>query len=891
MSWRRRDQSDFDEEIRSHLEIETDRLIREGVEPHEAAMLARRMFGNVGRAQDRFHDAQPLVWLERFARDVRHAARRLLHAPAFALSAALTLALGVGGATAAFTVVNRVLFKPLPYDDPTQLADLTHTLQLSGATTRVDNSDATFLVYRREQRVFTDVGIYRATSVNLASGDARDAATPAARVAAAQTSASTFRVLRTRPLRGRGLAEGDDEPGAPGVALIGYGLWQRLFGGDTAILGRHVSVDGVDRVVVGVMPSDFHFPTAQTALWIPLALDSARTKSAAFDYQGVARLQPGVTPEAATAVLAGVLPRVPEVFPGRLTKAAIEITHMRPSVRPLLDVVLGDAARSLWIVLGAVCALLLLACANVANLFLARAESRQHEIAVRRALGASRGALFTDGVAEAVLIAAVGGVLGLAIAASGVAVLRSMDAGTAIPRIAEIRVDATAVTFTVLASLFATLVVGGLPALRLRRASVSSVLVGEGPRAAGGRSRQRARRALIVSQMALALVLLAAAGLFARSFARLRAVNPGFDGAQALSFRLALPDVVYPAASDAARVIASTLTELRTLPGVQAAGAATKLPLDPEARQDSAVWVEDHPLGMSEIPNVHGMVFATPEYFAAMRIPLIAGRLFASLDPSLDLAKSAREVMVSEALAKRYWTAATAVGKRIRMNPDDPWSTIVGVVGSVRDNGLTEPATEAVYSPMMTRSHAGTPWTPHDVAFVVRSSGDPARLTAAITATVRATAPALPLYRVIPLSALQSESTARTTFTLFVLGVAAALALVIGAVGLYGVTNYLVSLQRREIGVRIALGAQPAHVRSLVLGRALGDTTIGVLLGLIGAAAVTRTLAATLFGVSPVDPATLGVASILLVATAILAAWLPARRAMALDPATTLRAD
>jgi hypothetical protein len=327
---------------------------------------------------------------------------------------------------------------------------------------------------------------------------------------------------------------------------------------------------------------------------------------------------------------------------------------------------------------------------------------------------------------------------------------------------------------------------------------------------------------------------------------RLRDVDPGFDGEHAVAFRLALPDVTYPSATDASGVIARTVDALRARPGVTAAGVVTKLPLDPEARQDSAVFVEDHPLAMGEIPNIHAMAFATPSYFAAMAIPVVAGRLFAPLDPSVDLARTPREVVVSEAFARKYWTVQTAVGRRITMNASDPWSTIVGVVGDVRDNGLTEPPSETVYSPLMTLTAAGKPWTPHDVAFVVRSgSGRPLAATE-IHDVVRLAAPAVPVYRTIPLGALQADASARTTFTLLIMAIAAGLALVIGSVGLYGVTAYLVSLQTRELGVRMALGAQSGDVRRLVMGRALRDAAIGVVLGSIGAMVMGRALAATL---------------------------------------------
>lgn len=837
-------------------------------------------------------DTERFATLHRLGRDLRLALRRLRRAPVFALSAMLTLALGIGGATAAFTVVNAVLFRALPYHDAERLTDLSHTITLGGTTTRIDLSDATYLLYRRDQRVFTDIGIYRSTAVNFVASPGGDgAATAAERIPAATVTPSVFHVLETQPLRGRGLVESDGEPGATPVVAIGYGLWQSMFAGDDAIIGRRVTVDGVESTIVGVMPPRFDFPGLRTAVWTPLRLDPARTKSAAFDYRGLARLRAGVTTEVATAELQRLLPRVPEAFPGRLTAAGITMIHMHAYARPLRDVVIGDATRSLWIVAGAVAALLALVFANVANLFLARAEGRQHETAVRRALGASRGALFTDLSAESIVVAIVGGTVGLLLAAESVRVLQSLRFATSIPRLSEVRLDAAALLFALGASAIAAFVAGWLPTTRSSRTSPASVLIAEGPRAAGGRRGHRARRTLIVSQLTLALMLLTAAGLFARSFARLRDIDPGFDASHAAAFRLALPDVTYPTGIDVARVIARTIDALRAQPGVKSVGVVTKLPLDDDAKQDSAVFVEDHPLAMGQIPNLHPMAFASPGYFAAMGIPLVAGRLFQPLDPSADLARTAHEVVVSASFAKKYWTVQATLGRHIKMNPPEEWATIVGVVGDVRDNGLTAPPGEVVYSPLMTMAPTSKPWTPRDVAFVVRAEGDGTVSATAIHDAVRSSAPTVPVYRTIPLATLQADASARMTFTLAVLGVAAVLALFIGAVGLYGVTAYVVGLQTRELGVRMALGAAPADVRRLVLNRALRDTAIGVALGLIGAALLGRGVAATLYGVAPIDPLTLAGSALLLLATALIATWIPANRASRLDPASTLRAD
>ncbi len=820
---------------------------------------------------------------------LRHAARRLLRAPAFAVAATLTLALGIGGTIAVFTVVNGVLLQPLPYPHADRLVDLSHTLALAGLT-RVDQSDATFLLYRRDNRVFTDIGVYRSTAVNMrVMGATPENGAPAERVSAARVTPSVFRVLHATTMRGRVLTDADAAPGAPAVAVISQGLWQRDFGADPAAVGRHLSIDGVDHEIVGVMPARFTFPNAQAALWIPLHFDPAHTKSAAFDYRGIARLRDGVSLTTATADLQRLLPQVPVAFPGRLTAAAIRVMHMTAEVRPLRDVMVSGVSRILWIVLGSVGVLLLIACANVANLFLARAEGRQREFAVRRALGAGRVALIDDCVAEAVLLSALGGLLGLALATAGVGLLLRLPMSASIPRLADVHVDAAVVGFASGASLLAALVVSAMPALHAGRVSLATLLAAEGRTSTGGR--QRARRMLVVSQVALAVVLLAGAGLFARSFQQLRAVNPGFDAGQTLSFRLALPPAEYPGAGDAARTLVETLHSLRSLPGVRAAGLATRLPLDQEAAQDSAVFIEDHPTPPGKIPDIHPMVFATPGYFAAMKIPVVSGRLFAPPDPSSDPAHMPREVVVSAAFAERYWNAATAVGKRIRMNPAGPWSTIVGVVGSTRDDGLENPPAQTVYSPLVTSSATGAPWSPRNVAFVVRSGGDADALRTAVRSAVRASVPGVPPYRMLPLGELLSDAASRTTFTLLLIGIAALVATAVGAAGIYGVIAYLVALRTREIGVRLALGAQPADVRRMVVGRAVGDAASGVMAGLIGAVVATRALASLLFGVSPTDPVALAGAALVLLVTAVAASWLPARRAARLDPAIALRGD
>jgi predicted permease len=824
------------------------------------------------------------------------AVRRLLHARTFALAAILTFAFGIGGATAVFTVVNGVLLHPLPYRRADQLVDLSHTLVVSGLL-RVDQSDATYLGYRRHNHVFTDIGAYRATAVNLAlrSGPNGGAEASPTRVSAALATGSLFHVLGARSQRGRTLADEDGKPGAPAVAVIGQRLWEREFGSVAAIVGQRIVVDGVEREIVGVMPASFHFPAPETALWLPLTLDPSHVASAAFDYHAIARLRNGVSPAAAAIDLQRVLPGVPDEFPGRLTAASIPAVHMRAVVRPLRDVVVGDAGHVLWIVLGAVGVLLLIACANVANLFVARGEGRQRELAVRCALGASQRTLLVEFLSEAAVLMAVGGALGLAVAAVGVGVLQSIHAGASIPRLAEVRVDGVAAAVVVGVTAVTALLVSALSVVRARTMSLSALLMAGGRSATTGRARLRGRRALVVTQVALALILLIAAGLLARSFVRLRRVDPGFVAPHALTLRVTLPDVTYPTAGDAARLIVRGLDAIRFLPGVQAVGVSTKLPLSEQGRQDSAVFIEDHPVAGASmaggVPDLHEIIFVTPGYFRAMGIALVAGRLIAPPDATGSPSPVPPQVLVSAAFARRYWGGTQAVGKRVRMNPTDPWSTIVGIVGDVRDVALNQPPSEIVYAALVTMSAAGTPWAPHSVAFAVRTAGDAASVTTLVERAVGALDPALPLYGVMPLNTLLSEATARTSFTLLVLGIAAMVALGIGSVGIYGVIAYLVSLRTREIGVRLALGAHPVNVRRMVARQALSDAAVGIGLGLAGAFAATRLMTTVLFDMSPVDPVTFGAASCTLLLTALVASWLPARRAAALDPATALRGE
>ncbi|HTJ23538.1 MAG TPA: FtsX-like permease family protein, partial [Gemmatimonadaceae bacterium] len=644
-----------------------------------------------------------------------------------------------------------------------------------------------------------------------------------------------------------------------------------------------------------VMPARFHWPTSSTELWLPIGIDPARTASAAFDYGGVARLRDGVSAEAAEADLQRLLPEVPVAFPGRLTVAAIVVTKMRAVVRPLRDVVVGDVGRILWIVLGAAACLLLIACANVTNLFLVRLEGRQHELAVRRALGAGRLDVAAELLTEGTMVAAVGGVLGVGLAATAMRILPALHVAMGVPRLDEVSMDGRVLLIAGVVTLMTILLVCAAPAFALGKGSPAAALNSANRTATRGWSKYGARQVFVVTQMAIGLVLLSAAGLMARSFAKLRSVEPGFESDRASIFRVALPRAAYADARAPASFIVRALDAMAAVPGVRAVAAVTKLPLLDEGRRDTALFVQEQPLSPGKMPNVHQVVFATPDYFRALGIPLVAGQTFEGVDPT----RGRRDMIVSRALAARYWKdTREAVGKHIRMALRGPWFTIVGVAGDVRGSGLDAPPDEITYLPMVAAlGSAGdvvatdSLWTPYEVAFVTRANVEPSAISARIERAVRSVDPSVPSYGSKVMSDVVAQSAARTSFTLLLLGVAAFGALGLALVGIYGVISYAVSLRARELAVRLALGAQPRDLRHMVTRQVTGLALVGIVAGLAGTVALTRVLARLLFGVTPTDPPALGGAALLLLAAAVAAGWFPARRAARTDPTRALQAE
>ena len=823
---------------------------------------------------------------------LRQTIRSLARAPLFTAAAVVTLGLGIGASSAAFTVVDDVLLRPLPFPDAGRLVVLRHSLIGIGIPD-AGQSLGTFYFYRHNSHTLGAVAAYATGPVNLA-GSASGGDVDAERVNGASISANLLGTLGVSPVRGRGFVPADEAPNVR-VAIISDALWHRRFGGDARILDAQARIDGNDYRIVGVMPPDFHYPGASTDLWRPLQLDSLTPHAGSFSYAGIARLAPGATAASAQAELNKLLPRLPESFPDLFpelpTARLLRQAKAAAVVQPMRDAVIGSFARALWVVAATVVLLLAVTCANVANLLLVRAQGVAHELAVRAALGASRARLMGRFFAEAGVLSTAGAVVGVGLAFTATRLLvRNGPAN--FPRLASVRLDAVTIAFTILVALLVTVACGVLPALRLESESLTTFLREGGRSATGGRARHRAQRALIVVQVGLAVVLLSGSGLLARTVQRLGAVRPGFDPASTLAFTLSLPAAQYPHVGDAGRFYEEALTRIAALPGVADVGLVSKLPLsgpDPLG----AVTVEHAPLAPNTLPPVFPFPMASAGYFRAMHIALLAGRLFTEpTDPN-----GATDAVVSRAFAEHYWhdsTGRAAIGQRIKVF-STRWSTIVGVVESVRDTSLESAPIGEVYLPF---SLVGSsvpdslaPFTPRVESIVLRTRGDASSLAASVRREIRAIDPSVPVYDLEPLTAVVDRATARTRFVLMTLGAAAAIALLVGAVGLYGVIAYVVTLRTRELGLRLALGAAPRCVLGLVLREGVMLGVVGVVAGLAAFAAIARFLRGLLFGVGPSDPVTLAVVACTLVAVAALASAIPAWRASRIDPLEALRAE
>ena len=815
------------------------------------------------------------------------ALRSLRRAPAFTTTAVLTLGLGIGAVCATFTVLNAVLLRPLPYAHSDRLVGMWYALPGFGAS-KVNQSLGTYFFNQREAKAFDAMAVYDQTAVNLSDASGG----PPQRVRAASVSVTLLPTLEVQPMLGRNFSDAEDRPGGPPVVLIGEGLWRRRFGGDRSVIGQTIEVDRAKRTIIGILPQGFRFPSAATELWLPMALDPAATEAGGFGHDAVGRIRAGTSLSAAQAELQQLLTRLPEAYPtlgpGIPTEGILTQGKARALLYPMRDDVVGDFGRVLWIITGTAALVLLVACVNVANLLLARTEGRQREMAVRAALGADRWRVLGHFLTEGSVLAAVGGTLGVVLATVSIGLLVRFGP-TELPRLQEVGIDGTSLGIALVATAAVAVLCSSLPALRYSRTQLGAVLSEEGRGGTAGRGRQRARGMLVAAQVALSLVLLAGSGLLVRSVGKLRSVRLGFDPSQVLTLRLALPDATYPHVSDNARFYGQLVEHIEQLPGVAAIGVTSKLPLRPDGSDLTPLYVEDQMPAEGALPPVFELVTASAGYFSAAGIPLLAGHTF-----DRDVSRqSPHEVIVSRAFVEQYWRDGFdhAIGRRVRAVPNGDWATIVGVVESVRDTSIQTPAEPVVYFPTVAVPDSVYPHVRDEMAVVVRARGVPTPLVPAIVQEVKALDPSLPVFEVSEMRDVVAASMARLSFTLLILAVAAGISLLLGAIGLYGVIAYVVSLRTREIGVRIALGAQPGDVSRLVARQGLLLALAGTALGLIAFTIVSRFLRALLYDVSPTDPLTLVAVSVLLLVVAGLSSWIPAHRAAAISPLEALRSD
>ncbi|HLL77419.1 MAG TPA: ABC transporter permease [Pyrinomonadaceae bacterium] len=869
----------MDEELRYHLEREIELNLAEGASPEEARRAALRSFGGVEQAKERCREARGLKLAEDLWQDLRYAARSLRKRPGFTLVAVLTLALGIGANTAIFSVVNGVMLKPLDFPDSDRLIALSET---SKEVPVMSVAYPNYLDWRASQTVFEEM------AARMPAGGALTGDGEPERVTGRWVTASFFPTLGVRPAAGRFFTEEEDRPGAERVMVISHSLWQRRFGGDERAVGRPVRYNGESWTVIGVLPAGFDFygrNNLNNDFLIPLGRHSdaryMRDRSS-HPVLVTARLRPGVKLEQAVAEMNAIAARLSEQHPESNQGNGVV-------VRSFLDDYVGDVRPALVMLTVAVGLLLLIACANVANLLLARATTRGREIALRMALGAGRGRVVRQLLTESLLLAAAGGAAGLLLSSWGVGALARLYPD-ALPRLEDLSPDARAFGFAVVVTMLTGLAFGLAPALQTSKVDLHGALKEGGLKATGGAGGRRLRGAFVVAEVALSLVLLVGAGLLVKSFWRLTEVDPGFDARGVLTLRLRLPDAKYREAAQSIAFLREATRRVRALPGVVEVSVTSGFPLGRSS--EDGYWLEGQP--EPRLPGewpVADVLSVDENYHRALNVALLTGRLFTER----DTADSPPVVVVDDDFVRRHFPGApldAALGRRVRFGgEEEPWREIVGVARHVRQGGLAEAGHPGIYHPWTQMKPRWQAEYVRALDWVVKTTGDPASLVAPIRREIQAVDAEQPLGNVRTLEELLARSLAPRRFSLLLVGVFAAVALVLGAVGLYGVLSYAVTQRTREIGVRVALGARRGDIIRLVIRHGMALALLGVALGLAAALAVTRLMSGMLFGVSATDPSTFALVSLLLLAVALLACYVPARRATKVDPMIALRAE
>jgi predicted permease len=883
MNWRRfikraQEDAELRKELESYIEITTEDYIAQGMGEEEARKAARRKLGNLTRIREEVYEMNTANFVEGMTQDLRYAARMLRLNPAFSITAILTLALGIGATTAIFSVVNGVVIKPLPYPESEAVVTVTHSAVFGNVRGRdFPFSPQMLAVYAADNQTFQELGLW-----TLAHAAVTGRTTPEVAVALRVTQ-GTLPALGVEPSMGRWFSHADDQPGAPETIILTNGYWERRFGGDPSVIGKVMMIDSRPRQVIGVMPANFTFSPALIDVIQPLRLDLAQPP-AEWNYRALARLKKGVTVAQANADIARMLP----VYLDRYAGHRMDALHLQPAVRPLKEDVVGNVGQVLWVLLGSISILLLIACANVANLLLVRAEGRGQELAVRTALGAGWRQIARALMGESLTLSLAGGLMGVCLAYGGLRLLLAYGPAT-LPRITEIRIDLSVLAFAVIASIISGTLFGIFPIAKLTGPKFALHLPefvrGGGRWASAGTRQHRSQNALVVLQVALALVLLVSSGLMIRTFQNLRSVDPGFAHPETIqTVRPLMSPTIIAQPDRLVRMQAAILERLAAIPGVTSAAYVDSLPMD--SGISVIVAAQDKTYAVGELPPTRNVKMISPGLFRTLETRLIAGR---DMDWT-ELYNQRNVALVSESFARETWnTVEGAIGKRIKLGTTGSWQEVIGVVADIHDNGADQQPPPIVYWPAREQQMIGTA-LPASVAFTLRSNrtGTESFLSD-IRQAMSAVDPNLPLASVNTVAAVYEISMARTSFSLVLLGIASAMALLLGIVGIYGVLAYAVAGRQREVGIRLALGAQPHAVKQMFVYRGMIVSGAGIALGAAVAAGLTRLMSSLLFGVTPVDAATFGAAAAVLLVAALIASYVPARRAAAIDPVETLR--
>ncbi len=816
--------------------------------------------------------------------DLRYATRMVRRQPTFSLTVILTLALGIGATTAIFSVVNGVVIKPLPYPESENVVTIGVSAVFgSQRTPDFPLAPRMFASYAENGRSFQEFGLFTVGEVTVTGAGSPE------HTSTLQVTRGILTVLDVQPALGRWFSPDDHRPGTEDTVILSGGYWQRRFGGDPAVIGRVMTIDSRPRAVIGVMPASFSVRGIPADLILPLRFDPTRADPGplpeGFCCRGIARLKPGATLTQANAAVAGMV----EAWKRIENRAQLDDLQLGPAVRLLKDDVVGDVGRVLWVLLGSISVLLVIACANVANLLLVRAEGRGQELAVRTALGAAWGRIARALLVESLTLSLLGGLVGLALADGGLRMLLAL-APANLPRLNEITIDATVLGFAVAASIASGLLFGLIPIVRFVRSksalSLADSIRGGGRSASAGKSQHRSQNALVVVQVALALVLLIGSGLMIRTFRNMRNVQPGFtDPATIQSVRVLLPAVDVPEPERVTRVQQDILDRLAAMSGVTSAAFLDQVPMEP-FRINAIVAAEGQDYGPKKIPPTRTIRIVSPGAFQTLGTPLLVGRDF-----TWDELYNQRNVaMVSESFARGEWsTVEGAIGKRVLIGTSQTWQEVIAVVADVHDAGAHMPAPPMIYWPARLQEFVAGTLLPRSVNFVMRSKrAGTETFVREVRQAVAEVMPGLPVFQVRTLAEVYDQSMAPTSFSLILLAIAGGMALLLGIVGIYGVLAYAVTQRRREVGIRLALGARSGSVKRLFVYRGMMLSGVGIAIGTVVAAGITRWMSSLLFGVTPVDAVTFATAAMVLTLAALAASYLPAHRAAAVDPVETL---